>query len=84
MRSQTHKLVYYIGQEAGELYDLEADPHELTNLWDQPAYATTKQQLLNDLLAWFDSADALLPEKANPKYNAEAHRKADRSARGKN
>ena len=35
MRSDTHKLVYYTGQEAGELYDLVADPHELDNLWDE-------------------------------------------------
>ena len=34
IRSKTHKLVYYIGQEQGELYDLVADPHELDNLWN--------------------------------------------------
>ena len=32
MRSPTHKMVYHTGQEAGELYDLEADPHEMVNL----------------------------------------------------
>ena len=32
MRSQTHKMVYYIGQDEGELYDLEADPGELWNV----------------------------------------------------
>lgn len=35
MRSKTHKLVYYIGQEEGELYDLASDPGELWNLWDK-------------------------------------------------
>ena len=33
MRGERHKLVYYIGQEAGELHDPQDDPHELHNLW---------------------------------------------------
>lgn len=56
MRSQTHKLVYYIGQEAGELYDLSADPHELENLWDRPEAAETKGHLLGRLLAWLSGS----------------------------
>ena len=52
MRSTTHKLVYYIGQEEGELYALEEDPHELFNRWDDLDYAETKTKLLVDLLAW--------------------------------
>ena len=52
MRSETHKLVYYIGQEEGELYDLVADPHELDNLWDLPEHFALKNELLNQLLAW--------------------------------
>ena len=52
MRSQTHKLVYYIGQEEGELYDLVADPEELWNLWESEEHRSTKQELLSDLLAW--------------------------------
>ncbi|MFZ1752300.1 MAG: sulfatase-like hydrolase/transferase [Caldilineaceae bacterium] len=56
MRSQTHKLVYYIGQEAGELYDLAADPHELENLWDRPEDAALKNDLIGHLLAWLSSS----------------------------
>ncbi len=52
MRSKTHKVVYYIGQEDGELYDLSEDPHELRNLWNDRDYAQTKNQLLNSLLEW--------------------------------
>ena len=52
MRSQAHKLVYYIGQEEGELYDLVADPEELWNLWGIAEHETTRQGLLNELLAW--------------------------------
>jgi len=56
MRSQTHKLVYYIGQEAGELYDLRADPHELENLWDRSEAAEVKGHLLGRLLAWLSGS----------------------------
>jgi arylsulfatase len=56
MRSQHHKLVYYIGQEMGELYDLEADPHELYNLWQRPEHAGLKQDLLNELLKWLTTS----------------------------
>ena len=45
-RTKTHKLVYYIGQEAGELYDLTDDPDELWNRWDNPDHSDVKQQLL--------------------------------------
>ena len=30
---------------AGEMYDLANDPHEMTNLFDDPAYATMKAEL---------------------------------------
>jgi arylsulfatase len=31
-----YKLVVYHGHEIGELYDLQRDPHEYYNLWDDP------------------------------------------------
>ena len=34
IRPQNRKLVYYIDQPYGELYDLEADPAETTNVGD--------------------------------------------------
>lgn len=53
MRSQTHKLVYYIGQpDEGELYDLQTDPHELHNLWHQAGAQTVRTQLQLKLLDW--------------------------------
>jgi arylsulfatase A-like enzyme len=52
MRGTRHKMVYYIGQEQGELYDLEQDPHELYNLWEVEAQKDLKGELLNRLLAW--------------------------------
>ena len=55
-RSATHKLVYYIGQTQGELYDLEDDPDELWNLWDVPEWADLKHELLHHLLRWLASS----------------------------
>ena len=52
MRGKDHKLVYYIGQESGELYDLKTDPDELWNIWSEPAASETKSQMLVTLLEW--------------------------------
>lgn len=37
LRTRTHRLTVYQGQDWGELYDLEQDPQELRNLWNDPA-----------------------------------------------
>jgi arylsulfatase A-like enzyme len=44
------KLTYYHGNDFGELYDLEKDPDEFTNLWDDPEYVTDKVRLISILL----------------------------------
>ncbi|MFD1677075.1 sulfatase [Alicyclobacillus fodiniaquatilis] len=41
-----YKITVYYGQTYGELYDLEADPNEFHNLWDDEQYAELKAQLL--------------------------------------
>lgn len=46
-----YKLVFYTGQEEGELYHLDTDPHQIDNLWHQPQHATTKNALIHDLLS---------------------------------
>jgi arylsulfatase len=53
IRSKTHKLVLYLGQEDGELYDLQKDPDEFDNLWSSPAHAQIKNELKIELGAWF-------------------------------
>lgn len=40
------KMVVYMNQPYGELYDLEADPGEVKNLWDLPEFAAVKSELL--------------------------------------
>lgn len=44
------KLVHYAGDPNGELYDLENDPGECINLYNQPEHAATQQELTLKLL----------------------------------
>ena len=44
-RTRTHKLCVYHGKGVG-VFDLENDPWEHENLWDDPAHAEVKYQLL--------------------------------------
>ncbi|MEM7031855.1 MAG: sulfatase-like hydrolase/transferase [Chloroflexota bacterium] len=46
IRDQRYKLVVYHGHDIGELYDLEADPGEFHNLWDDQGYIEVKLRLM--------------------------------------
>ena len=46
VRTRRHKLVVYHGEGLGELFDLEKDPGEFDNRWDDPEYAEVKLELL--------------------------------------
>jgi len=60
VRKGKYRLVYYPPEMFpeeypggfGELYDLEADPWEMKNLYFDPEYAPVTQELQGDLLAW--------------------------------
>lgn len=58
IRTLHHKLIYYYADALGqpgaidepqapewELFDLERDPHELHNVYDDPTYAATRREL---------------------------------------
>ena len=57
VRSDRHKLVHFQGADYGQLFDLQADPNERVNLWDDPKEAGVKSNLMGVLLNWhIDSA----------------------------
>ncbi|MCB0133431.1 MAG: DUF4976 domain-containing protein, partial [Caldilineaceae bacterium] len=45
-----HKITVYRNADYGELFDLEADPNELTNQWDNPDFAQIKSDLLHEFV----------------------------------
>jgi arylsulfatase A-like enzyme len=51
---------------AEELYDLEADPHELHNLADDPKYAGVLDEMRRALSAWARETDDRRPEALSP------------------
>jgi len=52
VRSESWKLVHFMGEEFGQLFDLTNDPKEEVNLWDAVAAATVKRELLAVLREW--------------------------------
>jgi arylsulfatase len=51
-RDERWKLVFYLGEAYGELYDLQTDPGELQNLWSSEAHMELRERLVKDLLVW--------------------------------
>jgi arylsulfatase A-like enzyme len=50
VRTQRYKLIhFYYDIDAWELYDLQKDPHELNNVYDDPAYADIVAELKEEL-----------------------------------
>jgi arylsulfatase A-like enzyme len=50
IRTERFKLIhFYYDIDAWELYDLQADPHELRNLYSDPKYAQTVADLKAEL-----------------------------------
>lgn len=43
---QRHKITVYKNRDYGELFDLEADPGEFNNLWNEPSAQSLKRDLL--------------------------------------
>ena len=56
-------LTAYPGQEYGELFDLEADPGQLHNLWHAPPAREIKRDLLIQLMERLVETDSTLPRR---------------------
>jgi arylsulfatase A-like enzyme len=52
VRSRDWKLVHFLDEPFGQLFDLANDPGELHNLWADPDAAAKKQELLDVLREW--------------------------------
>ena len=51
VRTREAKLTFEFGSRAGELYDLKQDPHEMHNLFDDPAARGLRDELMQRLLS---------------------------------
>lgn len=52
VRSRTHKLVHFLDEPDGQLFDLNADPDEVHNLWYSAEHQSVKQEMLAELREW--------------------------------
>jgi arylsulfatase A-like enzyme len=52
VRNRSWKLVHFLDEPFGQLFDLENDPGEVHNLWDDPGTAAVKRELLDTLREW--------------------------------
>ncbi len=50
VRTGTAKLTLELGSGAGELYDLKEDPHEMRNVFDDPAYGGLRNELTDMIM----------------------------------
>jgi arylsulfatase A-like enzyme len=52
VRSKAWKLVHFLDEPHGQLFDLSLDPQEVNNRWNDPAAESIKQELLAVLREW--------------------------------
>lgn len=62
IRNRRYKLVVYHGHEKGELFDLQEDPNEFQNLWDDPAHSQVRFELMKQSFDALAFAADLGPE----------------------
>ena len=52
IRDGAMKLVHFVDSEEGMLFDLNDDPNETNNLWNDPRYAESRGWLINEIFKW--------------------------------
>eukprot|EP00051_Salpingoeca_urceolata_P014020 m.177673 g.177673 ORF g.177673 m.177673 type:complete len:625 (-) comp17969_c0_seq3:169-2043(-) len=66
IRNLTSKLVYR-PTGVSELYDLQSDPREITNQYNNPAYAGLRDELRTKLLDWLLLTSDITPSTYDPR-----------------
>lgn len=69
-RTASHKLIYRPHGQS-ELYDLEADPLELDNRYDDPGRIETRRELEGRLLDWSITTSDVTPLDRQPRHYVE-------------
>ncbi|MEE2753530.1 MAG: sulfatase-like hydrolase/transferase [Candidatus Latescibacterota bacterium] len=57
VRSKGWKLVHFLSEDFGQLFDLTEDPGESTNLWAVPEAQVKKSELLDVMRSWLLSSN---------------------------
>ena len=52
IRDQRYKLVHFVEDGEGQLFDLVEDPQEIHDLWNDPSHQETKMRLIGEILKW--------------------------------
>ena len=66
LRSLKWRFTYYPGKDYGELYDLQKDPNEFTNLWNDDKMQDVKIELTRKLLDRIVATRDPLPIREKP------------------
>eukprot|EP00945_MAST-04E_sp_MAST-4E-sp1_P008288 g8288.t1 len=71
VRTLTHKLVFRSDPQSedhcSELYELQSDPKELKNLYNDPAYSLIQAQLKEKLFLWYMQTSDVTPWAIDPR-----------------
>ena len=52
VREGDYKLVHFVDDDFGQLFNLADDPDELVNLWNDADHADLKRRLIDEILKW--------------------------------
>ena len=67
VRTPQFKFVHYANDPVEQLFDMKADPWEMTNLYDDPAHADVVRDHRRLLVDWEASLEPVEPMPAKPK-----------------